>query len=474
MEWSSFQSAIFAAVANDESIIVNAVPGSGKSTTLEAAIHHTWEGARILVVAFNTAIVKELKSRIKTPGVEVCTLNGYGYARCIAKWGTLVTSADAHDAAIKAVVGGGWERREWVGFVKRVVSLAKATMSFGVEELDTLVDDFDVAVPKGADREHLVALADDMLAKMEKAIPSTIDFDDQIWLCALHDLKPIRPYDFIFVDEAQDLNEAQCVMLANAAGPETKFMVVGDPRQAIYGYRGAGQGSMKKLAERFRLRPLPLSISYRCAASIVALAAHIEPSIQARPDAPRGTVSIVTYDFLHRHAATGNFVVSRTNAPLIAQAWKWLSQGTPCCIAGKNDVLTGLAKWVKAQKAKDIGALQVALVSWEVKETERLATAGRSIQNAIDKADCLRALMRGCCNPGDVIAKIDTLTAATESGTGIQLMTTHKAKGLEADTVWLLRDTYCAWDDGVEEQNLLYVGITRAKDRLYLVRKELK
>lgn len=78
------------------------------------------------------------------------------------------------------------------------------------------------------------------------------------------------------------------------------------------------------------------------------------------------------------------------------------------------------------------------------------------------------ALAANCADVGTMLVRIETLFADSGLASAITLSSTHRAKGLEAERVWLLRDTYLKWK-GPEEENLLYVGITRSKHELIFV-----
>lgn len=64
--------------------------------------------------------------------------------------------------------------------------------------------------------------------------------------------------------------------------------------------------------------------------------------------------------------------------------------------------------------------------------------------------------------------KIDGLFSDTDAANRIMLSTTHKAKGLERDRVWILMDTYRP-KKSTEEANLYYVAVTRARKSLFKV-----
>ena len=80
-------------------------------------------------------------------------------------------------------------------------------------------------------------------------------------------------------------------------------------------------------------------------------------------------------------------------------------------------------------------------------------------------------LMEGVRDTAAVIERITRLFDDGKDVDRITLSTTHKAKGMERDRVWMLRDTFWGAGKGnIEEDNLLYVATTRAKHALYYVR----
>jgi superfamily I DNA/RNA helicase len=96
-----------------------------------------------------------------------------------------------------------------------------------------------------------------------------IDFTDMIFLPVANNW--IRPqYDMVVVDEAQDMNTCQLAIAQGLA--RNRVVVVGDDRQAIYGFRGADSGSLDRLKDELKATELGLTTTYRCGRGIVALA----------------------------------------------------------------------------------------------------------------------------------------------------------------------------------------------------------
>lgn len=109
-------------------------------------------------------------------------------------------------------------------------------------------------------------IVEEVLRKSNAKVESSIDFNDQLYLPVLLDAA-FDPQDNVFVDEAQDTNEIQLEILSRLSA--SFYCFVGDPYQAIYGFRGANTDSMERIRSHFSCKTLPLSVSYRCPKSIV-------------------------------------------------------------------------------------------------------------------------------------------------------------------------------------------------------------
>jgi superfamily I DNA/RNA helicase len=96
----------------------------------------------------------------------------------------------------------------------------------------------------------------------------SIDFDDMLYWPLLHDM-PFDKTSTVFVDEAQDTNIVQRALLRKMLFPNGRVIAVGDPSQAIYGFRGASADALTRLKEDFSMTVLPLSVSYRCSQAVV-------------------------------------------------------------------------------------------------------------------------------------------------------------------------------------------------------------
>lgn len=472
--WSKYQLAVFENVANGTGhTVVDAVAGSGKTTTIEEAVKHVPAGKRTLFVAFNKGIATELAKRLNgAAGVEVSTLHSYGLKCVSAALGRLrideyrvpnfcQTLMEGRDG----LHGGDPKTFDYRRDLAKIVSLAKGALVGTEEEIDALIDAFGADSVNG----NRVQFVKDVMKLLEQCTGTgdgCMDFDDMIWLPIVLEL-PQRKFDRVFVDETQDLNAAQIELTMRAIKPGGRILAVGDPRQAIYRFRGADENAFGNVQARLGATKLPLSVCYRCCKAVIREAQELVPHIEAAPDAEEGEVFSTSYAQMKKDAKAGDFILSRTNAPLISLCMAFLKEGRRANIQGR-DVGKSLAAFVKKSKAKDVESLRNYVEEWRAKECMRLAAKRRDTQAVEDRAACILALSDAAASVADVLSAIDSLFADRDEKAIITLSSTHKAKGLERDRVWLLRATYLRRDEP-EERNLLYVAQTRARKTLVLV-----
>lgn len=477
--WADNQKAVFDHVDNSKQhLVIQALAGSGKTTTIVEALYHTRNDESVLLVAFNKAIAEELKTRAPAD-VDVRTLHSFGFNQIKAARGKNVEIHGYKVAdMVRDLLGRSRDLREVRTAVAKLVSYGKAHITDMNQErrtllttLNTLADNYGLFVaPKRdrgvkLDRGMINVHALEILRTCAKDTTGKIDFDDMIWLPIVQNL-PIQSFDRIFVDETQDLNATQLEMILRAAGDSGQIIAVGDENQSIYQFRGADSQAMPRMIETLKAKTLPLSITYRCAKKIVEEANEWVPALTAKDGAAEGKIDQITRDTLIDSAAPGDFVISRTNAELVSLCLTWIAQGKKALIRGKaiGDQLISL---IRSTDAINIVELRTAINGWQEVEAKRLEELNRNPAPVHDTAACICALIDVSKTVDEVCDKISALFV-DDLGAAIQLMSTHKSKGLEAEKVFLLRDTYLRWP-GQEEENLLYVAITRAKSELVYV-----
>ena len=476
--WSAYQLAVFRDIEEGKGhTIIRARAGCAKTTTSVEALKYLPKGVSCLFVAFNKDIATELKSRVPA-GVTASTTHAFGFAQIRRGVGkTTIEKNKTYLILDDMLSRADSERTEWVSSLVRVVSLAKGALAASASHIDRLMDAFDIDLnnasadddERAKDRVKFIEVVLAVLKKSQKET-SIIDFDDMIWLPIVLDLH-IAQYDFVFIDEAQDLNPAQIELAIRACKyPNGRIIAVGDDRQAIYGFRGADTQAIQGMAKRLNAKLMPLSVTYRCARSIVNVAKQYVPDLEAAPNAAQGSVQNFTWNAMLAAAAPGDFILSRSNAPLIGLCMSFLAEGRRASIQGR-DLAKNLISTIKRSRQKEVDGFLAYLDKWEAAEKRRLLLrkpVPGDPSSVEDKATCLRTLCEGTQSLAEVVARIEALFSDDDNTARIVLSTTHRAKGLERDRVFVLRGTYGKLESE-EAENLYYVACTRARETLHLV-----
>jgi DNA helicase-2/ATP-dependent DNA helicase PcrA len=476
--WSVYQTAIYADIAEgDDHTVIRARAGTGKTSTLVEGFKYVPKGKTVLMVAFNKKIKEELLSRQaagELPGaVDINTFHGFGFAACRSAFRSQLVQDKTFDICMRMLPER--EQKDLRTALLKAVAFAKGCLASTEDEvrsmLDGMLNDGQIEWTWGDEEERFISAVLTVLAECRES-PEIVDFDDMVYLAVACKTR-IRQYDFVFIDELQDLNRAQRKLALMACKKGGRIIAVGDNKQAIYAFRGADSNSMDQLIEELEAKVLPLSVTYRCASSIVDVAKQIVPDYEAAPGAERGEVLDVDLEYLKAHAGPGDFVISRANAPLLGLCLAFLKAGKPASIAGR-DVGASLRSLIEKSKASTTVELTRWLDDWRGNEIERLSKRERPSESAIeavlDKVESISALSEGAKSVPEVLAKIESLFSDKDDYGRIVCSSCHRSKGLERDRVWLLADTFRAGKNE-EEANLWYVAVTRARKSLMLVSK---
>lgn len=477
--WSQYQTDFFEAVENQRhNLVLRAYAGTGKTTTVVEGVNRVGNRKRVLAMAFNNEIKDELQRRL--PGKEVRTISSCGKMALHRAFGNFkVDENRTHAFAAEAATQRGWfvhengERRpRYVGSICRLVEAAK-NAGLGSEDLNGVLV---LCYEKELDNllvtpEELTAAACQVLEDCEE-FGGSIDFADMAWLPYRLKLTP-RSHDVVVIDEAQDLNEPQLYLVKAMMRTSGRVLAVGDPNQAIYQFRGAGKGMFEHLAEELcpngtGLYPLP--ITYRCSRSVVDFARQLVPDYEAAPNAPAGSVTRLDRAKLLDKARPGDVVISRSNAPLAALLRDCIRANIPAVIRGR-DYGEALIAMIRRFDPTTVEQLTRQAEDFAAKETQRAARIDnpRVAARAVDRVNTLLAFCEGARSVEEVAATIQRYFSNTTGEGRLLLTTTHKAKGLEWDNVYLLNQTYRGGIGSDEAKNLYYVAITRARTNLVLV-----
>ncbi len=473
--WSQHQLAIFNFVETGTgNAVVEAVAGSGKTTTIVEALRRV-KGSS-LFLAFNKSIADELKSR----GVNARTFHSLTYS--VVTRFAKVREVDGNKMRkVMDSIMNGDDRALYGAFASRLVGLAKQ-MGIGCLLPDTEQSWMDIVVHHNlepdsefADIGKGIEFAQEAL-RVSNTFAHGVDFDDLLYVAVLHGLT-IGKVDWLFVDEAQDTNAIQRALLRKCMHEGTRMVAVGDPAQAIYGFRGSDSDSIDLIKTEFNCISLPLSISYRCPQKVVQFARKWVSHIESAPTAPEGEVTDMGYKWDTRVFQANDLVVCRTTKPIIELAYRMLRDRVPVRIMGK-EIGQGLKNLINKMKVFDLHTLETKLRAYCEREVEKAIARmedakAEAIQDKVDAILCLLGGLEEGAQVRDLMQVIDSLFAEGRNQT--VLSTIHKAKGLEANRVFWLNSSQCpakwvksAWQQA-QELNLCYVAVTRAKQTLILI-----
>jgi superfamily I DNA/RNA helicase len=282
-------------------------------------------------------------------------------------------------------------------------------------------------------------------------------------------------YELVCIDEAQDMNLPQLIMARKACHEGGRVIVVGDDRQAIYGFRGAAQDGMNLMVRELNAVELSLTITYRCPKAVVALAAQIVPDYRAADSAPNGTIAYMGAGKLVNSVEVGDAILSRANAPLMPICLALLRGGVPARIEGR-EIGKQLLGIVRSLRAKSVPNFLFKLNAWGQKQKNRIGKSENSearIGVIEDQVAVLVAVAEGVRSVSEIEARINELFQDSNgfAKPAVVLSSVHKAKGLEWNRVHLLSKTFKPGAEG-EEANIYYVALTRAKKELVFVSDE--
>jgi DNA helicase-2/ATP-dependent DNA helicase PcrA len=466
---------------SNSNILVSAAPGSGKTTTICQVLKLTPKHKSVCFLAFNKSIVSELLERVPNT-VDVSTLHSLGMKALTRHYrgrlniSEFKTMAIAKDLARK----GNWnidksELDRFMFTIQDLVNVYRMSMAKSLQELGHLANKHEIdLLPDVLERTVEVI---EYLNKYNHGIIAVkgdrlIDFTDMVYLPATMNIT-MPQFDEVFVDECQDLNQAQQIIVDKIIKPGGRMIAVGDKYQSIYSFMGADVESFNKLAQRPNTLCLPLSITYRCAKKIVERANGIYDNIQVAPNAKEGEVR----DGSIREAQSGDFVLCRNTAPLVEVFYYFIGQEKKCHIKGKalgKNLITLINKYRNLPLSEALAELKGKLSQTAVELAEK------GVKNVTDhpryvmqeeKLNVIEAVAERYRTTRDVIIALENMFS-DDTEQGIILSTIHKSKGLEAERVFIIRRDLMPSKRATQpwqfeqEKNLMYVAFTRAKTSL--------
>jgi len=322
-------------------------------------------------------------------------------------------------------------------------------------------------------------------------------------------------YSWFTVDEYQDTTPLQARLLELWLGERKDLCVVGDEDQTIYAFAGATPEHLTGFGRRYPgAVVLPLLTNYRSSPQVLTLANKLLAStgsdkslVATQEDGPEPTVSVygsaaeeeaaivarVKALIADGVAAHSIAVLLRLNAQSAGFESAFAREGIPYQLRGKRfferrEVQTAVRALERVPDDVDGEELMAAVrAAWNRQlgfdaDDEPEGREGRerhaSLSTLLSIVSQL-VLSEDGADRDDVVASLAERASRekADDADGVELLTLHRAKGLEWDAVFIpmleegsLPVSQAGDDDTqlAEERRLLYVGITRARRHLAL------
>jgi len=466
---------------------VNAVAGSGKSTSLFMFLEHV-QPRNAVMISFNKPIAEENGNKLVNLGfdpkrVKSKTVHSIGYGMLAQGIGRPHMEADKYWDLVREAVNGlnidHVERREAESSLFKLAQLARLNHidPGDVDALDRLMEHH--VLEDGEWSKGLHYVLERGLEIAEKL--RVIDYTDMLWVPYKLNLDTYSN-EWVLVDEAQDISAAQRWIAKKCISEYGgRSLWVGDEFQAIYGFAGADSDSFQKIKEEFDAVDLFLSICYRCPKSHIELAREIVPHIEWRDNAPDGTIQNIPEAKLHEVLQPGDLVMCRFTAPLVKSCLNLIKRRVPAKVKGREigeqiaSVVDSIIK-MPGYSWSEFPAFLQAYRREKLHKLEMKEASESKIQALLDKCECVDVCYMefNCENAHKLKEAILSLFADEKSL--IWLSTVHRAKGLEADRTFILQPDALpfTWPGQKgwqyqQEINLQYVAYTRARQDMFLV-----
>lgn len=488
-------------------LLIEAVAGSGKTFALLKALEVIPQRS-VLICAFNRKIADELKARAPKPPrgsvFHVQTFHSIGKSILTRHYPKLRFDRNGTENIINKTLG---ERTLPYPMRRAAVKLLRQYKELDVSDGVSL-GDLDDIEQVGHTHECFGELRDGPIVDVCSIVLSayelshrpneldTIDFCDMIWMPIALGLTPPSRYQAIVVDEWQDISEPQLELIRRMRAPKGgRLIMAGDGRQALYGYRGAVAAVVRNvMTNEQNAKTLSLTISFRCSKAVLRAASELVSGIRAPDDALDGTeTSVGLCDvprmIIRRPSDTlHTFILSRTNAALLDTALYLWREGVRFQLNAGQEMMAPLFTLLDVLDLRTPDLFRVSLFKWHTEQVAKAEISAVALE-LVERLNEQRAMLLSAVHYTQPNGLRRLFQSILEPGkTGVLLSTVHKVKGLEADRVFLLRQTfrrhqYSTWKDAdneldqiriqrtptEEDLNIEYVAITRSKEHLIWV-----
>lgn len=381
-------------------MLVNALAGSGKSTTACMLSEHSKTSD--LYIAFNASVVEEFKKKIKNPKTKVMTMHSLAYSIMLYN-----VEQESKDSGEKPK-GFGSQRSKrtvnldnfkphkildeeitkrygrYIEFAKRgflkdnyvnLYNLCRLTLTdmSSNKDVSRLIDDHVLFLYYGDEGYSAPDISEitstlkilDTKSRQQFETQGIIDFTDMLWI-TFNKLKydnwevPYWAlYTNIYCDEVQDFSNIQLNFLKFIKRAKGRYVFIGDFHQAIYNFAGANAQAFNQIPKMFApVETFDLPICYRCAKSHLSrVNREYGIPILPRDDAPMGFVKTIDKNKISEYAKAGDMVISRKNKWIAEVVLDLARNGTPIFIEDK-EMVGAIKRQILSSKCTSVGTLE--------------------------------------------------------------------------------------------------------------------
>lgn len=456
----------------EDILVVEAYAGCGKTSTLINFCEKR-KKFKILYLAYNKSMANEAKIKFAhLKNVSVMTMHSLAYKAFGIKNKERLKNNNKIEAVDIIRLSNFKNCNEALKnkYALEILKYSKDFLNSGltIKEFLSQIDISKTIVSFGFLETNLCELWERVLS--DKDFPYEHDY----YLKEYQLSNPILDYDYILVDEAQDLNACVIDIVLRQA---SKKVFIGDTYQSIYSFRGANN-ALRYLSSLKQSKTIYLTSSYRCSSNIAELANKYLKLAGSKQDFIGLNTKIedkykLTY-------------ITRTNAKLFDLAVEFATEGKKIFIVGgiescKFDLLIDIFFLLINKKDKIKNSFFNNFIDFG--DYKQYVEDIKDVEAKTCILIVFKYIRQNLFNLKELIS---SLCVQTEQEADIILTTAHKSKGLE----WyacVLSDDFLAvkkaiidyekkiidstFDIKMEELNLFYVAITRAKQVIFLDEK---
>lgn len=486
-------------------LIVEAGPGSGKTTTLVKTHQYLltnqimgnvspeqytiMETARQMFpkitpndacfVCMTTSGRDDIQSKLVTE-TKVFTYNGLG-ASLLSRWRKFQQlNHKRGEEIIEKVIGRKltdlpWKQRSTYYTALRYIRCMKEElMTPSPENLFFIQEKYGIDTSPPENVEELGRIMQRMMV-----LDGTVEYIDQVW-SVVANYKVAPPYKLIYVDECQDLSMLKLLLIIKSA---QNIFFCGDPFQSINGFAGADYNVFQRLLKMSQ-KHLPLKTCFRCPPNRIEKANTIRPARIVAYKTEPVPDKLIRIDQLGDYLKSieinpkEHMMIARLNNILLRVGIQLLLQGIPVHILTRhsegNSIKDIIFKYITDSRAASLQELTLFARN-DLIRAEGGVGPGYSFQVATfiaERANSIIELAKGLKTIRQVVERIERLTE--EQPHSIPACTIHKAKGLEAKNIYILYPPVqlnCNNPNQAEQEvNLEFVAETRSSHQtIYVV-----